>query len=206
MDNKKIKGEHIVAITKDIFTHDEDGMKFMSGDIDPATVIIGQREMLEGTTSFRQIIPYTVVCCEDKFAAYRRTPKGNEPGLHGNVSIGFGGHLDLADVIFDKKSHIDLDKTIQVGARREIEEELDFANDNKISSVVAFDKKLVSNKNMVDKKHIGLVSIAYVDNVNVRAAEDQLDFMGFFTINELLKMKDMEFWTEKLVELYSLQK
>ena len=59
---------------------------------------------------------------------------------------------------------------------------------------------------MVDKKHIGLVSIAYVDNVNIRAAEDQLDFMGFFTINELLKMKDMEFWTEKLVELYSLQK
>ncbi len=57
------------------------------------------RPEAEATTAFRQIVPYVVLlhpflpraCC------YLRLRGGGEAGLHGRLSIGFGGHVGPQD-------------------------------------------------------------------------------------------------------------
>lgn len=191
--------EHIVAIHASKISHTGDNLQLVVGEITGADIIIGQRAHLEQNPAFRQIIPYTVLRCGDRIAAYRRTPKGGENRLHGMVSIGFGGHIDLADVSFDEKSVIDLTATIKEGAEREIREELNFDDSVTIVNFTTLPEKIVSNMSAVDAVHIGLVTIIDIDSDKVSAAEEQLNFIGFHTVAELEALDPLENWTKGLL-------
>lgn len=192
--------EHIVAIPAALISHEGTGLELIEGEINSSDVIIAQRKMLEQNLSYRQIIPYTVLKCGEKYAAYRRNKQGGESRLHGNVSIGFGGHIDLADVAFNKEtSVVDLNETINLASKREVAEELRFADNVVIKNITTFEKKIVSNRNEVDSVHIGLVSIMELNTESVTSGEDQLEFMGFFTPSELKEMPSLESWTEGLL-------
>jgi predicted NUDIX family phosphoesterase len=195
--------QHIIAIPADKISHDGDGRAMIEGHISGEDVIIAQRAMLEVNEAYRQIIPYTVLRSGDRYAAYRRTPKGGENRLHGQVSIGFGGHVDLVDVVFDPiNSVVDLKKTIDEGSRRELDEELVLGEGVEIVKFTELNEKIVSNANPVDRVHIGLVNIAEIegDESQVASGEDQLDFLGFLTVDELKALEDLESWTQALVE------
>ena len=76
------------------------------------------RSEVEDDPTWRQIIPYTMLCCGDdceRILCYRR--KGDETRLHGLVSAGFGGHVTDAD-----GCHPSL--VTQFAMWRELEEEL----------------------------------------------------------------------------------
>lgn len=194
--------QHIVAILASTISHDTDELKMIAGDITGADVIIAQRAMLEQNPAYRQIIPYTILQCGNKFAAYRRTKSGGESRLHDLISIGFGGHVDMVDVAVDKESSIiDLDSTIRIASEREISEELLFGKEVVIESVTTMKEKIVSNRSDVDKVHIGLVSTMVINSEDVISGEDQLDFMGFFTPSELRDMGPLESWTEGLLQI-----
>lgn len=195
--------QHIIAIPATKISHEGEGRALIEGQISGEDVIIAQRAMLEVNESYRQIIPYTILRKGDRYAAYRRTPKGGEDRLHGQVSIGFGGHVDLADVVFDQAtSVVDLKKTIDVGSHRELEEELVFGAGVLISGFTELSKKIVSNANPVDRVHIGLVNIAEIegDETKIDSDEEQLDFLGFFTVDELKGFENLESWTQALIE------
>lgn len=96
-------------------------------------LIYGQREKLEKDVRFRQLLPYQLFYQKDedgtiRYLAYTRTNKGAEVKLHDNRSIGWGGHIDLADVNVDDKDHsiIDLEETLIYASNRERNEEVRF--------------------------------------------------------------------------------
>ncbi|MFK4132018.1 hypothetical protein ACI2KR_06945 [Pseudomonas luteola] len=198
--------EHILAIPSSVVeTQIQAGpqpfigmfpIEFSSGDLK-----VAQRAGLEKDFSHRQLITYALVSSGDKYATYRRTPKGNEAGLHGAISIGFGGHVDINDVQH-VNSVIDLNKTIELSMSREISEELDL-NGAKVVSFEILSKKIVSNLTDVDKVHIGIIAIMKVDKEVAKSGEDQLDFMGFLSIDELKHLcstDNVENWSKALIE------
>lgn len=171
----------------------------------------GPRNLLEESPSFRQIIPYTVLVSQKdggiKVLAYRRTEKGGEARLHGKVSIGVGGHIDITDVNPEaSKAHtqgkFDLEQTLREATYREIREEL-----GELEEYVSYRKLaglLVDQDNAVGRVHLGAVNIWYMtDRFSVAdhtIIEDALKDVGFYTPEQLLAEPGLEAWSRILLE------
>ncbi len=118
----------------------------------------GPRPVLEETEEFRQIIPYIVLKLGDRYLRYTRTPAGEEARLHGRVSIGLGGHVDLGDSeAFNEQ--VDLDATLDNAAARELEEELGGVNVMNQRWVGV----LAENQSPVGRVHIGIIGVWELD-------------------------------------------
>lgn len=115
---------------------------------------------------FPQIIPYIIVRNQEgKILTYSRG-KGTEDRLHAFRSIGFGGHIDFVDV-FNHPSK--LISAIQVGADREIAEELDA--DGNITNNIKPDNIIIDYTNGVGKVHVGVLFDITLDEVNTDTYE-----------------------------------
>lgn len=115
---------------------------------------------------FPQIIPYIVVRNQEgKILTYSRG-KGTEDRLHAFRSIGFGGHIDFVDV-FNHPSNLIF--AIQVGADREIAEELDA--DGNITNNIKPDNIIIDYTNDVGKVHVGVLFDITLDEVNTDTYE-----------------------------------
>lgn len=158
---------------------------------------LGPRGRLEEDPRFRQIIPYVIVRQRGKIVTYIRGASGGEGRLHGKLSIGLGGHIDLADVHhFD--SRIDLDATLDDAARRELEEEANLADF--FYSETKWVGLLTCNATDVDKVHIGVVGIRDIEPMNdksvVLTAEDSQEGLALMTPAELeAETSRLENWT-----------
>lgn len=177
----------------------------------------------------RHLIPYTVVTHKGKIALYARTPKGTESQLHGKHSIGFGGHIDLIDVahfgdtgvyggVEYKRNSIDLASTVGTALMRELEEELGVTESN-IECAHApltpsgYDQYMdqqygerehsliISNASDVDSRHLALVYRVELKDINDLVIEDQLNFVGWFTAEELRDQyfEKLESWSQAIV-------
>jgi predicted NUDIX family phosphoesterase len=73
------------------------------------------RSVAEMDPTHKQLIPYVVVRDGARVFLMHRTDAGGDPRLHGNASIGVGGHLNPVD---------DGDDPLMTGLRREWSEEL----------------------------------------------------------------------------------
>lgn len=142
---------------------------------------LGPRETLETYPTFRQIIPYIVLSVDGRVIHYTRTPKGQEARLHDKVSVGFGGHVDLEDMQFFGNS-IDLERTLNIGADREIDEEIGIVDVIKKTWVGL----VVSNENPVDHVHIGVVAHWELASAPTGMTEDAVGNVGLDTPDALL--------------------
>jgi len=193
--------EHILAIYADAVKTTSDELQMVEVNIEPGDVMLGQRKKLELSPQFRQVITYAVLQCGDKIAVYSRTASGGESRLHGKVSCGFGGHVDLADIEFDKESSvIYFDTTVKKAAIREINEEVEINRSLSLSDIEILPEKIVSSESDVDAVHIGLVTIIHLDSENISSKEDQLNILGFKTPSEILEYPEIENWTRGLCE------
>ena len=75
------------------------------------------RPQAEEDPSYRQVIPYIVICRGGEVFATRRLNKGGESRLHGLISLGVGGHIDRAE-------DGDGDDVLMRGLIRELREEV----------------------------------------------------------------------------------
>lgn len=131
---------------------------------------LGPREPLETMPAFRQIIPYIILKVDGQYINYLRTPKGGEERLHGKISIGLGGHVDLEDIQFTG-NNINLEATLESGAAREVLEEVgdvDIISKTWVGLVAA-------NLNPVDYVHVGAVAVWELASAPVGDVEDALD-------------------------------
>lgn len=146
---------------------------------------------------FPQIIPYIVVRNhEGKILTYSRG-KGTEDRLHAFRSIGFGGHIDFVDV-FNHPSN--LISAIQVGADREIAEELDADGD--IYYNVVPNNIIIDYTNGVGKVHVGIMFDITLEEVNTNTNE--ISDAMWLSVDELKQSSDKyENWS-KLAINYSL--
>lgn len=174
------------------------------------SLVIGQREQLEKDESCLQVLPYLLIVKSSprkptRFKAYRRGKGVGESRLSGNVSIGFGGHVDLADVAHEE-SVIDLKQTVMQAAVREVAEELIF--DGQAGSeddLEIFDIGLiVDTSNEVGRVHLGVVlGVSMPENRDCATAEDELEDMPFLTADELLASGlPLENWTRIALEFF----
>ena len=125
-----------------------------------------ERPRAERTPAWKQLIPYSVVVCEEQILLLRRRAKGGEVRLHDKLSIGVGGHVNPEDL-----EPAGAEGLIEAAARRELEEELEVRGSYELRAI-GF---LNDDSNPVGAVHLGLVHVASVSgSVRIRE-EDQLE-------------------------------
>jgi len=171
-----------------------EGFPFHGNDI-----WVGPREHLESMESFKQIIPYVVVTRDEKILVYKRTNKGGEARLHEQLSIGFGGHIDIGDIT-DKNNgeSIDLETTIGGAVTRELSEELE----SDLSGFEAYGM-LLDESNEVGRVHLGVIMLAKVSGM-VTSKEDKIELMGFKSIEDIIaNIDNYESWSQVVANYMS---
>lgn len=154
---------------------------------------------------FVQIIPYYLFRNRGRFLHYLRPDKGSETRLHGKVSVGVGGHVDLADVVSDKDGCIDLAATLDKAGKREAAEEIGVTIDDHAFRYIGV---LYATDTDVDRLHLGIVGIC--DLSDDQAANLQINHEiaehGFATLAEIKARVDadpektLETWTRLVIE------
>ena len=212
MPKKRIKPSHmshIICIDSSKVEDREAGIS--SYEIQAGDIIIARRHELEQNFNYRQLLPNAIFTHKGKVWAYKRTSTSNEEGLRGQASVCVGGHWDLTDLAFtdlvDEDGEkipavIDLPKSIEIALNREIEEEIELTSNITNSTALPF--IFAADVTVVDRKHIGMVNIFELDGEGIRAAEDKLETLGFFTPEELLSLHgveyDLETWAKMACE------
>lgn len=162
-------------------------------------VVFKQRKGLETNSNYRQILPYTVfrVLTPEgtKFITYRRAKGLGESRLLGNYSVGFGGHIEISDIVGiykDPKTQthyksseisetdydflemtgvLDVESTISYSNVREIEEEIGFVgSDNTDYTEVICDQTVTTNPTLYiadNDQKVGIFHIALINIVDV---------------------------------------
>jgi predicted NUDIX family phosphoesterase len=208
------KQAHIVAIRTGSLGDLGFGISAHPGDInfvlDEGEVWVGPRPVLETNEDFVQPIPYIVVKSGSRLLAYKRSSKGGEDRLHDKVSVGFGGHVDAADLTVSDEGIINLRATLLDACSREIDEELGVKlSGDTLAAVMKFTHVISSNANAVDRVHIGLVGILDLDSLPNGSGiafkfEDTIENAEFLTISALGDgTRNLESWTALLVERLS---
>ena len=171
------------------------GLKF---DIDnylreifaPGVLRFIPRTEAETDLDFKQLIPYVIMACDDKYLNYVRGKRAGETRLTGNRSIGIGGHINPIDQtpLFD----IDFTETYTSAVAREVAEEVTVRADHS-DNIVAL---LNDDSNEVGQVHLGLVHYWKLDSEKVEKREQMITQMTFKTYEELDGLRDtMETWS-----------
>lgn len=191
-------------------------------------LFIGQREGLEHAPQYRQILPYTVIAqnetrgvdfSQDRLTVYQRTKKVGEARLAGNYSIGAGGHIDVADMIFNEDSVVDLKQTILRSMLRELIEEFIFLDGERqvppeelVNAITFVPAGFIrDDANTVGEVHLGVVNVVYVPHewtVSVRSPKDgeeveHLDAGGGTAAYILSRGQKFENWSQILLEEFA---
>jgi predicted NUDIX family phosphoesterase len=186
------------------------------------SLFIGRREELEKDERFGQALPYIVLYrkasalqTSPRVFVYQRTKKVGEERLAGNLSIGTGGHMDLADVVMGSNSIIDILATFARGIARELNEEIAFKHAESLNSL-SFDQvrsahpecfpKFVGmindTSNAVGRVHYGCVFALEVPEKYVPLCkEEELTTIGMALPSEVLARGEgaLENWSQLLL-------
>lgn len=192
--------QHILATLADTIEDNATVEGLIKHDLDNAALIIAQRNMLENNVDFRQLLPYIVLARGDRVLVYQRTKLVGEERLAGKMSIGFGGHIDLGDVVYTSDSQIDLPKTLTESISRELMEEVGQAAGN--CPYVLTDIGIAMNESPVESVHLGLVGFGFPDERDQIKMEKELKFIGWYTLDEIREQyaDKLEPWSRMLVE------
>jgi predicted NUDIX family phosphoesterase len=202
---------HIVAIAADSLADlgfgISDKLTTVDNVLDKGEAWIGPRQRLEQHFGFVQPIPYIVIKNGDKFLAYKRGGTGGEDRLHSKVSIGFGGHVDLADAVVDDQGVVDLRKTMNKACVRELEEELGISlkgvMPEQLRPLFQWTHVIQSDASPVDRVHIGLVAqidVTLLPGIDPSNFEDVIEnaywstLDGFFT-DGVAGLLELETWS-----------
>lgn len=165
----------------------------------------------KGNPRYKQVLPYLIARQKQAdgtmlFFPYRRTSGVGESRLAGNGSVGYGGHVDLVDIIF-QNSIIDLLKTILQSLGREADEEFTVydADGNKVAIDMSWfsfaDLFILDDSNPVGELHLGLVMYLDIPTGYVlKATEDELTHVEPATAEALLA--DESFKPENWTRIY----
>lgn len=155
-------------------------------------VLAMDRDKAEHDPSFKQLIAYSAVRCRDNFMTYLRGRGQGEARLHGNRSIGIGGHINSGD-------HATLfgDDHLKVAAHREMDEEIEILEkyDLRLAGL------LNDDSTDVGKVHLGLVYVADLEKPDVAKREKAMAAITFATSEELREQRDQfETWSQILID------
>lgn len=190
-----------------------------------------------GDRRYLQLLPYLLArqeqpnptgvpdATETIFFPYGRTDKGGESRLFGKVSAAYGGHGDLADVVFDPKtSVIDLASTVKSCIMREAAEELHILNEHgqpldiaEFSGLFEFANKFILDKSD-DAGNLHVAVVVYLNlpigySLSIKEVKElvglppatALDILGYPNADPDVAPSptyDLESWTRLLLRDY----
>lgn len=144
------------------------------------------REDAERDPTFRQIIPYTLVCHNEKYLTVSRHKAQTESRLHNKLSIGIGGHINPIDG--------EPENLLDAGLRRELSEEL-MTNDPPGLLDLQLLGLLRDDSNEVGMVHLGLV-LRWNTNTPVGIREADKMSGKYLALEEIHPNKDnLESWS-----------
>lgn len=172
-----------------------------------------ERRQAEQDSSFKQVIPYTLVLHGEQVLLLRRLAKGGEARLHGKLSIGVGGHINPVDGVvpgaagagnapgdaaIGGDAGADL---LDAGCRRELEEEIEIRCPYALQPVGIIN----DDASDVGSVHFGLVNLARCEQPDVGIRESEVlegSFVGRAELEELARTEGGRFetWSALIIE------
>jgi len=165
----------------------------------PGNLTFIPRPDAENDPSYKQIIPYVIMSCNDKILSYVRGKRAGESRLQGLRSIGIGGHINPVDemALLDQ---IDPRATYNIAVDREVGEEVTI-NTKHTEKTVAL---LNDDSNEVGQVHLGIVHLWNLESPDVTKKEQMITQMTFMTSAELNDVRDsLETWSALCLELFN---
>lgn len=150
-----------------------------------------------------QIIPYILFRHRGQYLRYLRTTTGGDARLHGKISIGIGGHVDLGDAVVAGDGSIDIQATLDKAFRRETKEEIGLDLSQTGPRWVA---TLYATDTEVDTVHLGIVGIYDLSDVehDQLKVNEEIGDHRFASFGDILaEAKDgvvLETWTRLVIE------
>ena len=152
------------------------------------------RNILEEDPSFKQIIPYAVICHGNEVYMFRRLNKQTEARLHNKCSLGVGGHMNP----YGDKINIDY---LHHELEREMHEEVKLGESCEIVDMkpVGFINDDLSD---VGKVHLGVLYHITVSNNHIKINETEKMTGEWVAISDLAKYySNMETWSQLYCKL-----
>lgn len=158
--------------------------------------IIAQREFLETSESYRQLISYTVLRKPDgTIFVYQRGKGVGEQRLAGDYSCGIGGHVEVSDVIW-ANNEPNLVETVRISVWRELYEECGLTPSETKAEDINLCYFINDNSNPVGRVHLGLVAIVSVEqDFEATMQEVELEAYGWKSASEIANLEGAENWT-----------
>jgi predicted NUDIX family phosphoesterase len=155
------------------------------------------RDQAEADPAFKQLIPYSVLRHGDDVFQYQRSAWGGERRLHGQRSIGVGGHINRSDVL---PLWSDVTPIVEWARDRELAEEFDVASPGQ-PRLVGF---LNDDTTEVGRVHLGVVYEYWLDHTLVKPREKRVHLhFGFVSIAELAAhVVEYESWSQFIIAQY----
>lgn len=198
----KYAGEQILVIKRSLF--DDLGAfqgsskhvdQYVPSILDPANNFFMDRAAAEEDPSHKQIIPYAIFRCGDKYLHYQRAKAGGEARLHAKRSLGIGGHINPID---QREDHLGLE-TYLAGVVREIDEELNIEGDYEQTMLGLIN----DDSNEVGKVHLGVVHLVELADTRVISNEDAIADLKFSKLAELRSeyFDTLESWSQLCLDI-----
>lgn len=173
-------------------------------------VTMESRLYCETDESLLQWLPYLILRNEDgDVFVYQRPDQGTEARLHGNLSIGLGGHVDSLPA-----PGVSLARHLAIEGARELREEVGLVTTGEYDLVNAIETKIIhgdfgtlrlKGANAVSEVHMGLAIILdvkseWVTNVNVEEVRNARWIPSKHLLNLPTRLGlDYEIWSHVVV-------
>lgn len=172
-----------------------DTQRYLDEIFAPSVPRFMDRSEAEKNPDYKQLIPYVIMSCNDKYLNYIRGKRAGESRLQGLRSIGIGGHINPVDdmPLFNDNFY----ETYLAAVEREVAEEVSVETKH-TDKIVAL---LNDDSNEVGQVHLGIMHLWTLDEPKVQKREQMITQMDFMTIEELQNVKDtMETWSSLCLE------
>ncbi|EZY77266.1 NUDIX domain-containing protein [Staphylococcus aureus] len=154
---------------------------------------VKRRGDMEEDPSYKQLISYCLLENEHgEILVYERLSGGGEARLHGQSSIGVGGHMN--DVLGAES----INEVLRVNAQRELEEEVGLSEqDSQNMEYIGF---INDDNNEVGKVHIGVVFKITVSTNDVEAKETDTLRIKWVEKGNIESYDDFETWSALILQ------
>lgn len=154
---------------------------------------VKRRGDMEEDSTFKQLISYCLLENEKgEILVYERLSDGGEERLHGQSSIGVGGHMN------DVMGADSINEVLRVNAQRELEEEVGLAKED--SQNMEYLGFINDDNNEVGKVHMGIVFKITVSTTDVEAKETDTLRIKWVEKGSIESYDDFETWSALILQ------
>ena len=154
---------------------------------------VKRRGDMEEDPTYKQLISYCILENErDEILVYERLSGGGEARLHGQSSVGVGGHMN------DVKGADSINEVLRVNAQRELEEEVGLSAQK--SRNLAYIGFINDDTNEVGEVHMGVVFKINVNSSDVEAKETDTLRIKWMDQAKIDNYDDFETWSALILQ------